>query len=567
MLVRMTRVALRAITSIAVLGTLLTAATAHAVCPGDCDGSGDVGISELIRGVNIALGSSPVADCPAFNTNGDDMVSVSELIAAVNAALGGCPAESPTATVPVTTATPAVTPTATLAIDPIFPANYRDSFIEVRDCRLGIEHGGVMIRVLANSIGAQPYKRLQNPLPVGSIVVKEEYDGVACDDADLVRWSAMRKESPGFDSQDGDWHWQRVDAPSRHVACDDKNCPAFSCIGCHRNPDCVARDYMCTVDDTPRGTVKPVLENLPAALLSISGRSPKDVYAVGADPGDGRGPLVLHYDGSGWRRLDSGATGGALWWISVTPIDDKFYMAGEGGLILEFDPSNGQFVRPTTPDNTSTVYGIWGTAASNLYAVGGDNQNRALVWHFDGLMWTVQDVSTLVPADQPTTLYKVWGTAANDVYAVGETGLILHSDGVSWSVVNSGITNTLFTIHGAGSRLAAVGGFALTGVILERNGTDPFSPRTPSGTPRLNGIFVPPNGHAVAVGVSLAVAARDDSGWSLVNAGTDDLARDFHAVWIDSEDGIWAVGGDLGFLTMGLVAYGGPQVVPGGPVQ
>ena len=33
----------------------------------------------------------------------------------------------------------------------------------------------------------------------------------------------------------------------------------------------------------------------------------------GVDLGDGRGPLVLHYDGSGWRRLDSGATGGALW--------------------------------------------------------------------------------------------------------------------------------------------------------------------------------------------------------------------------------------------------------------
>jgi len=328
----------------------------------------------------------------------------------------------------------------------------------------------------------------------------------------------------------------------------------------------VVRDYMCTVDDTPRGTLSLVLEKLPGALLSISGRAPKDVYAVGADPGDGHGPLVLHYDGTGWRRLDTGATG-TLWWISVTPIDDKFYMSGEGGLILQFDPTTGQFMRPTTPDSRSTIFGIWGTAASNLYAVGGDNQNRALVWHFDGMMWTVQDVSSLVPTDQATTLYKVWGTAANDVYAVGEAGIILHYDGMNWSMATSGITNTLFTVHGNGSRLAAVGGFELTGVILERNGTDPFSLRTPSGTPRMNGIFVPPNGHAVAVGISLAVAARDDSGWSLVNNGTDDLARDFHAVWIDSEDGIWAVGGDLGFLTNGVVSYQGPQAVPGGPVQ
>src|SRR5215468_2107523 len=254
MLVGMCRF-LRAATALALLGAVLAATSAGAVCPGDCDGSGDVSISELVKGVNIALGTSPLSDCPAFNTNGDDMVSVSELVAAVNAALNGCPPESPTATVtatatvpssPTITATPAATPTATLNVDPIFPADYRDSYFEVRNCRLGIEHGGVMIRVLANSIGAEPYKRLQNPLPVGSIVVKEEYDGVGCDDADLVRWSAMRKESRGFDSQDGDWHWQRVDAPSRHVMCDDKNCPAFNCINCHRNPACVARDYMCT---------------------------------------------------------------------------------------------------------------------------------------------------------------------------------------------------------------------------------------------------------------------------------------------------------------------------------
>jgi hypothetical protein len=104
------------------LAGLLAATSAGAICPGDCDGSGDVGISELVKGVNIALGSSPLTDCPAFNTNGDDMVSVSELVAAVNAALNSCPPESPTATVaatstasppPTITATPTATPTAT----------------------------------------------------------------------------------------------------------------------------------------------------------------------------------------------------------------------------------------------------------------------------------------------------------------------------------------------------------------------------------------------------------------------------------------------------------------------
>ena len=57
--------------------------------PGDCNGDGRVTIDELILGVNIALGSRPVTDCPAFDTDDSGMVSISELVAAVNVALNG----------------------------------------------------------------------------------------------------------------------------------------------------------------------------------------------------------------------------------------------------------------------------------------------------------------------------------------------------------------------------------------------------------------------------------------------------------------------------------------------
>ncbi len=60
-------------------------------CVGDCDGSGDVTVAELIRGVNIALGSQPVENCPAADENGDREVTVNELIRAVNNALSSCP--------------------------------------------------------------------------------------------------------------------------------------------------------------------------------------------------------------------------------------------------------------------------------------------------------------------------------------------------------------------------------------------------------------------------------------------------------------------------------------------
>ena len=127
--------------------------------------------------------------------------------------------------------------------EPFFPANYREAFTEVRDCRNSIGHSAT-IRVYVNAIGVEAYLADANPLPEGTIVVKEEFGGTACsDDADLVFWRAMMKESAGFDPGDGDWRWQMVSAPDRDVLLDTK----ATCIACHSSPDCVARDYMCTV--------------------------------------------------------------------------------------------------------------------------------------------------------------------------------------------------------------------------------------------------------------------------------------------------------------------------------
>jgi hypothetical protein len=59
-------------------------------CVGDCDGDHMVVISELITGVNIALGNSPISTCTAFDPNHDGMVAINELVAAVGNALNGC---------------------------------------------------------------------------------------------------------------------------------------------------------------------------------------------------------------------------------------------------------------------------------------------------------------------------------------------------------------------------------------------------------------------------------------------------------------------------------------------
>jgi hypothetical protein len=59
-------------------------------CVGDCDGDDSVSVSELITGVNIALGAQSVENCEAMDADRNGSVTVNELIAAVNSALVGC---------------------------------------------------------------------------------------------------------------------------------------------------------------------------------------------------------------------------------------------------------------------------------------------------------------------------------------------------------------------------------------------------------------------------------------------------------------------------------------------
>ncbi len=59
-------------------------------CIGDCDGDGVISISELVKGVNIALERAAKDTCPSFDDNDNGNVSISEVVKAVNGALIGC---------------------------------------------------------------------------------------------------------------------------------------------------------------------------------------------------------------------------------------------------------------------------------------------------------------------------------------------------------------------------------------------------------------------------------------------------------------------------------------------
>ena len=104
--------------------------------------------------------------------------------------------------------------------EPVFPADYESSYVEVRDCRRSPEHELAYIRVLASPDAAPVYTSRVGDFPEGAVILKEEHASAACDDR--IGWTAMRREG-------GDWRWQEV-APDRVVIEDGA---VERCASCH----------------------------------------------------------------------------------------------------------------------------------------------------------------------------------------------------------------------------------------------------------------------------------------------------------------------------------------------
>lgn len=297
-----------------------------------------------------------------------------------------------------------------------------------------------------------------------------------------------------------------------------------------------------------------VFQDLPAGLVSVSGTSATDVWAAGGEPDDQSGPYVLHYDGASWKKHATG-THGDLWWIFPIPGGPVF-IGGAGGTIVRYQ--NGAFEKMTTP-GTATVYGIWGTSATDLWAVGGEGGSSAgFAWRYDGTSWTE---APGFPQElmSTATAFKVWGRSANDVYIVGSGGLTLHWDGAAFTTDASSTTRALFTVSGSAHRAAAVGGFS-TGVIIENDGSG-WKDVTPAGAPQLNGVALTSDDDGYAAGLGLQVYRRSSAGWA--SEGIDfRVVGDLHAVWVDPSGGVWAVGGQVLSLplTDGVLIHKGPAI-------
>lgn len=292
----------------------------------------------------------------------------------------------------------------------------------------------------------------------------------------------------------------------------------------------------------------------PGALMSVWAGAPDDVWAVGADAGDG--PEVLRYDGDVWHREATGADGD-LWWVHGFPGGPVF-LGGEGGLILRWD---GTAFTPMTTPGTQTVFGMWGTSPTDMWAVGGNlgGASGAFAWRLDGDAWVEVEG---FPAELAATdaVWKVWGRSATDVWFVGTNGLILHHDGNQFAREDAGTSVGLFTVHGTADRVVAVGGFG-TGVILVRD-ADGWTVASPDGAPGLIGVYeTAGDGYAVGSDGAVYHRAEGSEAWELEPTETG-VYVSLHAVCTDDDGGVWVAGGQLlsAPFTSGVLLHKGDEI-------
>jgi hypothetical protein len=295
-----------------------------------------------------------------------------------------------------------------------------------------------------------------------------------------------------------------------------------------------------------------------ASFLGVWGSSERDVWIVGGDArdtgGDGLGPVVLQYDGTTWKRHDTGLRRIDLWWVfgfQGGPI----FLGGSNGTVLRYQ--DGVFTTLPTP-STGIVFGIWGSSPTDLWFVGGQFAANGFAWHFDGTTFT----PATLPSDLTTSaVWKVAGTSANNVWMSASLGAVLHWDGQSLTRENVGnVDENLFSIGVRSNLVVAVGGNITNGQIYERVGTTWTKQTFQSSNPPWRGVAVTEDA-VYAVGQEAHVAQRGSSGW------TEDVAEDafdsFHAAWIDPKNALWAVGGKFDRIPPidGIIAYKGTSSI------
>lgn len=268
--------------------------------------------------------------------------------------------------------------------------------------------------------------------------------------------------------------------------------------------------------------------------MSADARVATDRWIVGGTADAG---MILHHDGTTMRTVDPGVAVPLLNWVQRFD-DGSVVVVGNGGTILRHDGTRWAQDEPVTD---ADLWGVWGSAPDDLWAVGGTDGVAPLILRDTGSGFAPIDLPAL---ERPgvTVFFKVWGSGPDDVYVVGQHGAVLHWTGTDLEELHVGASDDLIGIWGTGpDRIVTVGG--------RRNGTAAVWDGTAWTNPDLAGI---PGLNGVWVGGATAHLVGNEGTGLVLDLETEVLTRYridtavfLHAISGADDGSMIAVGGDF----------------------
>ena len=257
-------------------------------------------------------------------------------------------------------------------------------------------------------------------------------------------------------------------------------------------------------------------------------------------------PIVLHYDGTSWSTALEDVNGALISFTSIWgATGSAVFAVGKscaGPLALPYDGNHwGQLPASCPGADPNQLTSVWGSSPVDLFAthrIGIPPHLGGSVDHYDGQNWNYVYIppcggtGMLCPSPQ-----AVWSSSPSDVLAVGDAGMIVHYDGTSWTPLQSGTTQPLAGIWGAGAG-SAVFAVGAGGTILNYDGTT-WRAQTSGTTQSLHGVWGTSANDVFAVGSGGTILHYDGTGWTAQVSGS---TQALYSVWGNSGNSVFAVG-------------------------
>jgi photosystem II stability/assembly factor-like uncharacterized protein len=189
----------------------------------------------------------------------------------------------------------------------------------------------------------------------------------------------------------------------------------------------------------------------------------------------------------------------------------------------------------------ATRYAIWGPSSANVFVVGGSG--TVVTTTNSGTNWST------VPTPAAVTLYGMWGTSLNDMYVVGASGTIAHSTngGASWTSQTSGTTNTLRGVWGSGASNVYAVGYAGTLLRSTDSGATWVAAQTNVTTDLYAVRGVAANDYYAVGSSGTVLRSTDGANWTKLSF--PDTSYTIYDVWGDATNSVYVSTGITVYFT------------------